>query len=140
MGEAALVEGSIDAGARLLAELDDSGFPVSAALWFYLADVDRWSLFIASPRVDVLGQRAAYFELRERLSEDAAVPLRDIALVGDHERLIELFRSAISVDDSAVRFTDNVINGVLIQDAVIYRVQAAFDSRESTPPQDAEDR
>jgi hypothetical protein len=40
----------IDAGAELTKKLDESGLPVTAALWLFVSDLNEWRLMFASRR------------------------------------------------------------------------------------------
>jgi hypothetical protein len=52
------------------------------------------------------------------------IPLKDVTVIDSNDSLISLLRVAIKTGDgmSGIRFTNNVINGALIEDAYIYRV------------------
>jgi hypothetical protein len=81
------------------------------------------------PLVDELGTRAAYRRLQEKTKGRVSPPVRlsEITLVGNRDPLVVLLRQAIQTGPgiSRIRFTHNVINGVLIDDAVIYRLTDA---------------
>lgn len=47
----------IDAGAELTARLDESGLPITTALWFFVPDLNEWRLLFASPDVATKGPR-----------------------------------------------------------------------------------
>lgn len=122
MGKATLVELDLAAGAKLIKSLDGHDFPLSAAFWIYASETDEWDLVIASPLVDEYGPHWAYQELREASGTKPSIPLSQISLVPDDHPLVTLLRSAVSVRGSRpIRLTNNSINGVLIEDAYIYR-------------------
>jgi hypothetical protein len=50
----------IDAGAELTKKLDESGLPVTAALWLFVSDLNEWRLLFASPEVGTKGPRDVY--------------------------------------------------------------------------------
>ncbi len=126
MDKTALVEAVVDEGGNLIRALDDAGFPVRSALWKYNPDQDEWRLIIATPLVDTDGPLDAYKKL-DRILEanrpDLGLALPDIQLLSPKDRLIQLFRSAVQTGKSIsdIRFSRNVINGVYIDDALVYR-------------------
>ena len=76
----------------------------------------------------VRGPHAAYRKVQAlaRKIPDAAEVFApgDVTLVKDNDPLVALLRKAISTGPgiSGVRFTNNSINGTLIDDAYIYRL------------------
>lgn len=137
MGKDELVNKQIGAGGLLIETLDQSEFKVSAAMWFYMPENSEWRLMIASPYVDKNGPKKSYEfiqtildELPSNVRADLYSPLSDylslnnISVVGTNDELIKLIRMAIRTGQtiSQIRFTKNVINNVLIEDALIYRM------------------
>jgi hypothetical protein len=120
-----LVETRVEAGKKLLAELDSSGFPVRSAFWNY-SDESGWKLVIASRHVRERGLREAYRLVNQALSElgDVDLTVSDVSLVKDDEPFVDLLASAVSTGPQAlsqIRFTGNSVRGVFVQDALIYR-------------------
>jgi hypothetical protein len=126
VAEATLVEADIDAGEKLLVQLDRSKFPVFAAFWMLQSESGEWRLILGTPVVDQAGTRSAYRRLQEQTKGRVSppVPLSDISLVGTTDPLVKLLGQAIQTGPgvSRIRFSHNVIDGVLIQDALIYRM------------------
>ena len=54
----------IDAGAELTRKLDESGLPVTTALWLFVSELNEWRLLFASPEVDTKGPRDVYEKIR----------------------------------------------------------------------------
>ncbi|MDP3938051.1 MAG: hypothetical protein Q8R92_07930 [Deltaproteobacteria bacterium] len=123
-----LTEGMMKAGADLVRKLDEVEWPVFAAFWLYLPEVNTWKLVLASPRVALSGPRQAYESIQTALATlpDARsqLALSDIEVVDPRHYLVSLLRTAVSTGPTVngIRFTRNVINGHLIHDAYIYRV------------------
>jgi hypothetical protein len=95
MDKAALVAPDADRIARgdeLLRELNEAGFPVHRALWWYSSDrYGDWRLVIASPLVDQTGPLAAYKKLDAVLRKrrpDLILWLKSVHLVSPKEPLI----------------------------------------------------
>ena len=127
MDKTALVEKYIEDGKKLITGLDEKGFRLDAALWFYLTDSDEWRLLLASPFVEKEGPRKSYNVIQsvlEGLSPPSAISLKDISIVSPNYNLIQLLKIAIRTGPgiSDIRFTRNVINNTLIEDAYIYRI------------------
>jgi len=118
----------ISSGEKLTRLLDKNKFPVSASLWFFLTDSNGWRIIIASPEVRTNGVRAAYKRVQQIISKSVSdgprIQLKDITLVGPSDPLISLLKVALKTDKgiSGTRFSKNMINGVLIEDAFIYRL------------------
>jgi hypothetical protein len=127
MDTTALVEKGIPEGKRLIEALDKADFQVQAAIWFYFTDSGEWRLLIASPFVEKNGPMKAYNSVQgvlEKLSPPPGISLKDISVVSPKHHLITLLRRAIGTGPgiSGIRFTRNVINNTLIEDAYIYRI------------------
>ena len=70
-----LVKSEREQGWALLDMLKKEHYPISAAFWKYVSDVNEWRLFLASPLVDQVGLIAAYKKLHPvlyRVSEGSA--------------------------------------------------------------------
>ncbi len=124
----ALSNEMISAGAELVSKLDEADFIVNAAFWFYLSEVNAWRLIIGSPEVRTHGPKKAYKSVQAVLSKMSdpiyKIALKDIGLLDSKDPLVRLLKSAIGTSAtgiSGIRFTHNVIDGVLIEDAHIYR-------------------
>lgn len=118
----------ISAGKSLTLLLDEDQFNVSAALWFYMSDINNWRFFVASSEVSSKGVKSAYERIQKIIStmpeEQPKITLKDISLLSPLDPLISLLKIAIRTDDgiSGIRFSQNMINGILIDDAYIYRL------------------
>lgn len=117
----------IDSGRVLIEKLTAHDLQLSAALWFYFADANIWRLVIASPIVKMKGPRAMYEKvqsvIRAASDEFPNLELSDVTVVSPDDNLITQFKSAIQiVGISGVRFSNNTINGRVIEDAYIYKL------------------
>jgi hypothetical protein len=125
MAYAALVESDVTAGRRLVETLDTAKFPMFAALWLLQPDADEWHLWIGSMLVDAVGRQRAYSQLQTALLDsENSIPFTSIYLVGSSDSTLARMGMAFSIGGlSEVRLRDNVINGVLIPDALVYRLE-----------------
>lgn len=118
----------IDAGKRLTLLLDEKGFAVTAALWFFRVESGSWRFVIASPVVDSKGPKESYKRVQNILAStndgDLVLGLKDISLVSPSDPLISLLKRAMKTGKgvSGIRFSGNLINGIPIEDAYIYRL------------------
>src|SRR6266550_4760732 len=91
-----LSERMISAGAELTRRLDEAGFVVAAALWFYDPESNDWRLIIASPGVHTKGLKTFYKEvqsvLRTMPEDEYAISLKDISVVDLSDPLISLLK------------------------------------------------
>jgi len=76
-----LVEAAIDAGAKLLSELDRTEFPVDSMFWVQMPEVGHWRLVIGSPLVPEKGSLVVYERLGALLREaDLGLSLMNISV------------------------------------------------------------
>ncbi|GAA3531184.1 hypothetical protein GCM10022419_007840 [Nonomuraea rosea] len=91
----------IEEGARLVQELEDRGFPLSAALWAHMEDSDEWLLVIAAPSEVVTSRATAYQLIQDALRDlGLNVPLSRITLVKDEDRTIQNLRALAEAERS----------------------------------------
>jgi len=127
MDKPTLVDADMKAGEALLNKLDETEFDVKAALWFYMSDPEEWRLILASPIVDSDGPKKAYEKIQSELhglDQGYELSLQNISLISPSDNLVKVLKSAVKTGKkiSHIRFTRNVINGVFIEDAYIYRL------------------
>ena len=131
MVEKELTDDLIREGAVLVEGLDKSGSAPDAAFWLYFRDIAAWKLVLAEVKVGPEGPREVYRSVQRTLNalrnQIAHMSLQDVAVAKPDAPLIRLLSSAIATGPgiSGIRFTNNVINGTLIDDAYIYRLRRA---------------
>jgi len=123
-----LTDGLIEGGKSLVSKLDGGNTVVNAAFWFLFPDQNFWKLMISFEDMDKEGPRASYSKIQKALSkmtEQHGLSLDDIALLKSDAPLLKLMKVALRTGPglSGIRFTNNVINGQLIPDAYVYRLQ-----------------
>jgi hypothetical protein len=118
----------IATGATLVRGMDERKISPDAAFWFYYPDIQAWKLVIAEAKVGIRGPKDTYRQIQKLLdelsSETKGLSLNDIAVARTDAPMVGLLRIALRTGPgiSGVRFTNNVINGVVIEDAYIYRL------------------
>ncbi len=117
----------IEKGKALVGKLDDSGVKVDAALWLYFAELEGWKLVLLMPDLIRKGPKRAYRTVQAALSQmdlNGTISLVDISVAKPNTAVLSQLRKAIRTakDMSGIRFTNNVVQGVLIEDAYIYRL------------------
>ncbi len=123
MDHETLVEQQIRDGQALVRKFDQSKFPFVSAFWFYYPDQDAWKLVVAT---DEAGDPIkAYTRLSGIISsieeQGFSLDISQVKLVKPTDPLIRALRIIRIEGISNVRFTSNLINGVYIDDALIYR-------------------
>lgn len=121
-----MVDRDIESGRRLIEVLDRSRFVLNGALWFYFA-TREWRLLLVSTLVDKIGPKRCYTVIQsaiEDLPQDFRISLERISVLSPNDNLVRLLKIAIHTGGgiSTIRFTRNTINGVFIEDALIYRL------------------
>ena len=128
MVDAALTPQAIQEGAELLQALDEAGLTPDAAFWFYFSDINAWKLVLAEMRVGPDGPREVYRQVQRALSNRAdkikSFSLADVVVAKPDAPVVSVLKRALRVERNAggVRFSQNMIDGVLIEDAYIYRL------------------
>ena len=107
-----LVTFPLDAGNRLLAELDSLKFPVKAAFWLYQPEMDSWQFIIATPWVAQKGPLKTYKVIRELLQgfePPLGISLDDVTVVNPNSNMIRSLRDSVrvAVGEEGIRLRRN---------------------------------
>ena len=124
MGTTVLVDNQVEDGNKLIQALDRSQFSLVGALWFYSSS-DEWRLLLVSPLVDTIGPKQCYGVIQSVLKDlKLSFGLERISVLSPNDNLIRLLKTAVKTSNgtSRIRFSRNSINGVFIEDALIYRL------------------
>lgn len=124
MDKTALVTEDIELGAKATTAVR-SEMPVAASFWYYFPDAEEWRLVVGTSLVDRQGPRAAYARIQKAIRHAGLTeefPVYRFAALSPNDPVIKLMRSVIRTGPnvSGIRFTGNVINNVMIEDAYIY--------------------
>ncbi len=122
-----LVETQIEDGEKIVRQLDADRFNVDSALWFFDTQKDKWILLIATPLINSIGPKESYAKIKksiDKLVDELKTVTLDVSLIKPDNDLLRILKSALRVgpEIAHIRFTGNVINGTLIEDALIYRL------------------
>ncbi len=128
MVEATLTPELIQEGAELLKALDAAGLSPDAAFWFYFSDINAWKLVLAEVKVGPQGPREVYKQIQRTLGalsdKIKTLSLDDVAVAKPDAPVVSVLKRAVRTGPGigGIRFSQNVIDGVLIEDAYIYRL------------------
>jgi hypothetical protein len=124
MAPGTLVENQIDDGRKLLDRLAEAGFVVRAACWLKPVEVDRWSLYIATPAVDEKGPLKAYGQVIPVLESlgDEWITSSDVTLVGAKHPIV---KEALDIlrrypHRTPIRPPRSVLGGIPIEEVYVY--------------------
>ena len=123
-----LTDRLVEDGVALVLALDAAAVNPKSAFWFFFSDVGLWKLVIADPKLGPDGPRGAYKQIQKSLKKlqkkSYSPALEDVVLAKPDAPIVGVMRTALRTGPgiSGIRFTGNMINGVLIDDAYIYRL------------------
>ena len=115
-------------GQKFVDALDLASFEFNAAFWLYESDIDDWRLYVATPTVDSDGSREAYSRIHRILSELAQpidISLSHVRVVSPSDPIVRALKSAYKVEtgDATVHVRKSIFEGVVIEDALVYRIE-----------------
>lgn len=126
-----LVRSEIDAGLELVRVLDQAGFGVAAALWLFSGETGTWRFVVATKdgKREVsrkyLEAATAISRWRDEHPNDAILELDRVRIVDAQDPLITGLAPIVKIDGlSEIRLSNNLINGVYVEDALIHRLAA----------------
>lgn len=127
MDKTILVKDDILEGKKLIQHLETTNFQVNSALWFYNSELGMWRLILASEYLDRHGPKEAYAFVQKELEKVSPIDisLNNITIVGANDELINLLRRVVETGDKDImemRLVGNAIDGVMVEDVLIYRI------------------
>ncbi|MBU6372326.1 MAG: hypothetical protein KJS97_06310 [Alphaproteobacteria bacterium] len=119
MAQGVLTDADIANGAAIVRFMEDRGHAITSAFWFYFSDQNWWRLIVATPSAEK-GAHPLYLDLlRSGLPIDSV----NVAFVAPVYHLVAKLSDAVRVEGlSTVRMSGNYLNGVYVEDALIYRL------------------
>ena len=118
----------VSAGNEPSQQLATSALKIDGLLWLFAAENNTWHFVIVSPEVRIYGPKKVYQDIRAVLEKipknEQKIPFESIFVLDSNDQLIQMLRQSIRTgpDISGIRFSQNVINGVLIDDVYIYKL------------------
>ena len=128
MAEATLVEADVEASRALVDFLESHGFPLKAALWLYQSEAERWRLVVC-PEERRQDTSTFYRDFAQAINQAGAprdlLGLDRVNIVQDSSPFVDQLGKVLRVESGAsMRLTNNVINGVFLEDALILKLAA----------------
>ena len=127
MVEELLVDEEIAAASRLIELLDNNDLAVRGAMWLYESDAERWRFVVCfRERRD---NTTSFYRDMARIAnanpKASALSIDRVSVVPYEGSIFDRLKGALSVGGAnRVRFSHNRINGVFLEDAMIYRLEA----------------
>jgi len=123
-----LTEEMVQKGAGLIKKLDEVELTPAVAFWLFSSDNNTWKLFIAEKEMAKKGPRYFYKKIQYLIYKTLDLrdfPLENIVIMPVNDPLCLLIRMAVKTEEkdiSKIYFQHSSINGVMVEDALIYRV------------------
>ena len=127
MVEDALVAEDLDAASRLVDLLDAQSLTVRGAMWLYESDNERWRFKVCfqEARENVMSFYRDMARIVNAHPDVDVLPLDRVSVVSFDTSIFSKLKGMINlVGKSRVRMTHSRINGVYMEDAMIYRLEA----------------
>jgi hypothetical protein len=127
MAKETLLDSDIAAGANFIEALDKDGEMINAALWFYYPDLSQWKLLLASSKFEGGSLTGSYTKLSQVLSSQdkisTNISISDIKILQNKDPLMKLLKGIARTGKglNQIRMKANVMNGIYVEDALIYR-------------------
>ena len=116
----------IQHGRQLIEGIDSLNLSLKAALWLYDSSIDKWRLILSFPMLHQRGTRYFYKTVQSLLLKfpERIISLQDISIIDYNETFITLLKGAIKIGPgpATARFTNSFINGIRVDDALVYRM------------------
>jgi hypothetical protein len=124
MDQITLVDRRIDDGQRLIQQLVQDGFPVTAAFWLRASEESWWHLYIASKVVDDAGPAKAYRTVQTSLQKlvGTTMSLDDVKVIGASKPITrDVMKIAKRYSGRVpLRFGGAQLGNVSVEEALIY--------------------
>lgn len=129
MATATLLNYELEEGQRLIDALNLAGLSTDSALWIYSSDSESWHLMLTSEICDREGTLKAYKEILtvfRDVQPELKIDWTSLIAVSPNHELIEGLRQSQLQwhrNLSGRRLTDNMVNGVRVDDGYIYQIK-----------------
>lgn len=128
MAETVLVDDDQRLAERLVKFLDNNGFPLKAAFWLYKSEDERWR-FVVVPKEKREDPWSFYLDFAERFNLSGRsgdmLGLDRVEIVQSDSPLIKvLVKTVGNRRGSHLRVSNMNVDGIFLEDALIYRLSA----------------
>jgi hypothetical protein len=130
-----LVKEQLDAGAKLVEQLPQNGFEVSAAFWLKGTENGQWRFYIVSPLVETAGFGEAHRQLEKllrQMPESLWIRPLNIWLIGPTDPIaqdvLEFLRRIPSHWGGPIPWEGITLGRMSVEDAFLYRPPVAASS------------
>ena len=132
MATSQLVRSEIEAGLELVRVLDRAKLGIVAALWLYSSDTETWR-FVLAVDEDSKGVSGKYLAaaraistwLEDHPNQAPVLDLSRVRFLSASDPLITGLSKFVRMDGlGEVRASNNIVNGVYVEDALIHRLAA----------------
>lgn len=127
MAEDVLVEEDLNSASRLVDLLDVEGLNVRGAMWLYETDSERWRFMICfrEKRENPTSFYRDMARVTNAHRETETLSLDRVSVVPYDGSIFSRLSGVINVGGTTrLRMSHNRINGVYLEDAMIYRLEA----------------
>lgn len=115
-------------GARLIQELDQVNFPVTAAFWAYDPQLERWRFIIAAPPAKIESLISAYGIIQKAISDNGlGISLDRVSLISDNDPTLanlQALGNSDAQDVVEVSVGRAEVAGRVLDDIHVYRSEA----------------
>ncbi len=115
-------------GKKFLKYLDSKDLNIEVAFWLYQKENNSWKLIFSASEVEELGSKFFYTKILrdlKKFNSNLTISPSDIVVLPYSDKLISAFRKikkhSVSID-KPVRFSNDIVDNVFIEDALIYRL------------------
>jgi hypothetical protein len=129
MDQVVLDEGRIQAGIELIKRLDSSPLKPTKAFWMFYPDQSVWKLLVGGTKLggkEIAQQYGLISKILSEMSrENNVLSFDDIKIIQPRDKVADALGAVFRVGGlSTVRASRNMINGIYVDDALIYRLEA----------------
>jgi hypothetical protein len=121
-----LTDQMVKDGKQFVEKLLKSDLEISAAVWFYMEESEKWRLIIASPEVKTKGPNFVYSKLQSYLKEmgkdNLSFDVGDISAYKPDHKIVRLLSKVFGSTEgiTEIRFSKNFVDTRYIEDSLVY--------------------
>ncbi|ELK1247691.1 TPA: hypothetical protein MNC23_002254 [Citrobacter freundii] len=115
-----------NSGQFLMKELEKKGVALSAAMWFFYGEMFSWKYILVISDLEEKGPTFVYSLISQinrdnRSNKYHSIPLEAIEAKGESAFIYKMMKGAFSIENSKVRLSNSMVNGLDIVDCLIYK-------------------